>query len=185
MSDRADLLQFINRTPLLLSLLYDLDLMPEQLTEDSPRWETVAIIAGHMRLALMPSQINAAPQENGSEKSHAVSVPHGSADTAPAVAAPNTEPSGELSVALAGRAKYLRQLASYSEPMARHDYQETAALLEKAATALSPAPTDRVSVPRELRAGCTWYADGFLCHHCIHNNQCQLAAPAGSDGEGR
>lgn len=49
---KQELLHFINETPLMQSLLYDLDLMPEQLTENSPRWETVAIIAGHLKEAL-------------------------------------------------------------------------------------------------------------------------------------
>ena len=39
------LLRYINRTPELLSLLYDLDLLPEQLKRDSFQWWQMLILA--------------------------------------------------------------------------------------------------------------------------------------------
>lgn len=39
------LLRYINRTPELLSLLYDLDLLPEQLKRDSFEWRQMLILA--------------------------------------------------------------------------------------------------------------------------------------------
>jgi hypothetical protein len=38
------LLRYINRTPELLSLLYDLDLLPEQLKRDSFQWRQMLIL---------------------------------------------------------------------------------------------------------------------------------------------
>jgi len=38
------LLRYINRTPELLSLLYDLDLLPEQLKRDSVQWMQMLIL---------------------------------------------------------------------------------------------------------------------------------------------
>ena len=45
------LLEYINHTPTLLSLLYDIDLMPEQLIDhqDSPEWQQMAIIVNYWR----------------------------------------------------------------------------------------------------------------------------------------
>src|SRR5690348_5734758 len=45
-----DVLKFVNETPALLSLLYDLDLMPEQCPDHKSReWEQIFIIANHWR----------------------------------------------------------------------------------------------------------------------------------------
>lgn len=40
-----ELLRYINRTPELLSLLYDLDLLPEQLERDSFQWQQMLILS--------------------------------------------------------------------------------------------------------------------------------------------
>lgn len=45
----AEILKFVNNDPDTLSLLYDLDFMPEQLEEDSKSWIKMLIIAHHMR----------------------------------------------------------------------------------------------------------------------------------------
>lgn len=44
----AEILKFVNNDPDTLSLLYDLDFMPEQLEEDSKSWIKMLIIAHHM-----------------------------------------------------------------------------------------------------------------------------------------
>lgn len=53
-SDRDDpevkaLLQYISATPLLLSLLYDIDLLPEQCDVPSEEWKKCLLIAMHFR----------------------------------------------------------------------------------------------------------------------------------------
>jgi hypothetical protein len=51
-----DVLAFINETPLLLSLLYDLDLLPEQHPDhESPAWEKIFTITNHWREAVLQS----------------------------------------------------------------------------------------------------------------------------------
>ena len=52
----AELLLYINRTPAMQSLLYDCDLMPEQLMSktgkayrDNPDWDRMLYIADHWR----------------------------------------------------------------------------------------------------------------------------------------
>ena len=52
LKDRAeqnDLLRYIANTPALLSLLYDGDLLPEQLLEGSRDWGRMLLIAGAWR----------------------------------------------------------------------------------------------------------------------------------------
>ena len=46
-----ELLKYINNTPALLSLLYDIDLMPEQFinNQDSPEWQQMVIIVNYWR----------------------------------------------------------------------------------------------------------------------------------------
>lgn len=44
-----DLIQYINLTPGLLSLLYDLDLLPEQLNEGSADWKRMLTVASFYR----------------------------------------------------------------------------------------------------------------------------------------
>lgn len=44
-----ELLHYINDTPALLSLLYDIDMLPEQLTEQTKPWGDMLIIAAHFR----------------------------------------------------------------------------------------------------------------------------------------
>lgn len=51
----ARALAYINATPLLQSLLYDLDLMPEQLAKHSPQWAHMLTVVAYMRVALNPN----------------------------------------------------------------------------------------------------------------------------------
>lgn len=44
-----ELLRYINETPALLSLLYDIDMLPEQLTEMTKPWGDMLIISEHFR----------------------------------------------------------------------------------------------------------------------------------------
>jgi hypothetical protein len=44
-----DLLSYINKTPEMLSMLYDLDMMPEQLTRESRDWYRMLILASWHR----------------------------------------------------------------------------------------------------------------------------------------
>ena len=44
-----ELLKYINNNPTLLSLLYDIDLMPEQCHQDSPEWQQMVIIVNYWR----------------------------------------------------------------------------------------------------------------------------------------
>lgn len=50
-----DLLRYINATPVVLSLLYDLDLLPEQLERKTPRWMQMLCIASHFKAATSPA----------------------------------------------------------------------------------------------------------------------------------
>lgn len=45
-----ELMAYINRTPLVQSLLYDINLLPEQI-EDSRRWAYMAAVCEHMKVA--------------------------------------------------------------------------------------------------------------------------------------
>ncbi len=47
--ESRELLKFINSTPIMLSLLYDLNMMPEQLTERTKPWFDMLNIANHFR----------------------------------------------------------------------------------------------------------------------------------------
>lgn len=47
-----ELVRYANTQPILLSLLYDMNLMPEQLKEGSFRWGEMCNIIGHFRQAL-------------------------------------------------------------------------------------------------------------------------------------
>lgn len=57
---RASLLSYINSTPDLLSLLYDLDLMPEQLKERTFEWHQMLTLAAwhhyHFQTPQVPSE---------------------------------------------------------------------------------------------------------------------------------
>lgn len=55
----SELLVFINATPELASLLYDLDLMPEQLFEGCMAWNRMVNIAEHFKQ--FEERIKAAP----------------------------------------------------------------------------------------------------------------------------
>lgn len=44
-----ELLRYISDTPALLSLLYDIDMLPEQLTEFTKPWGDMLIISEHFR----------------------------------------------------------------------------------------------------------------------------------------
>lgn len=48
--DQAEVLRFINDTPMVFSLLYDLDLLPEQLDRKGPNWIRMLNIGLHMKL---------------------------------------------------------------------------------------------------------------------------------------
>lgn len=49
-STDAEILAYINRTPALMSLLYELDLMPEQHPDhESHEWDQLCTIANHWR----------------------------------------------------------------------------------------------------------------------------------------
>jgi hypothetical protein len=48
--DRAEVLKYINGTPELLSMLYDVDLLPEQTMNDSRQWlRTLLVVRLHRR----------------------------------------------------------------------------------------------------------------------------------------
>lgn len=57
----TDLLQYINATPALLSLLYDLDLMPEQLAVGSKDWMRMLQLAQWYRHTIATSASQASP----------------------------------------------------------------------------------------------------------------------------
>lgn len=59
--DEAELLAFINDTPVLQSLLYDLNLLPEQhmhRKRTTPEWWRIFTIANHMKAALANRNAN-------------------------------------------------------------------------------------------------------------------------------
>jgi len=51
-----ELLLLINKEPLLLSLLCDLDLLPEQLEEGSREWAQMLVIADHWNRRFKPTE---------------------------------------------------------------------------------------------------------------------------------
>ena len=63
-----ELLDVINETPLLQSLLYDIDLLPEQIKEgDERRYGYMLAVIGHMQSALRASPSEAEQRDNALE----------------------------------------------------------------------------------------------------------------------
>ena len=50
-----DLLSYINKTPEMLSMLYDLDMLPEQLTRESRDWYRMLMLASWHRTTVSQS----------------------------------------------------------------------------------------------------------------------------------
>lgn len=65
---QKELLHFINHTPLVLSCLYDIDMMPEQLDRGTREWRNMLIIAAHFRDALISTPSQTATETKGKEE---------------------------------------------------------------------------------------------------------------------
>jgi hypothetical protein len=56
--DKAKLLARINESPVTQSLLYELDLLPEQITEGTLKWCQMALVVAHIEKAELQAKIN-------------------------------------------------------------------------------------------------------------------------------
>lgn len=56
--DKAKLLARINASPVTQSLLYELDLLPEQITEGTKEWCNMALVVAHIEKAELEAKIN-------------------------------------------------------------------------------------------------------------------------------
>lgn len=56
--DKAKLLKRINESPVTQSLLYELDLLPEQITEGTKEWCNMALVVAHIEKAELEAKIN-------------------------------------------------------------------------------------------------------------------------------
>ena len=51
-AESLDLLKWANKTPAVVSLLYDLNMLPEQLKEGTPEWSKMMLIIAHFNRAI-------------------------------------------------------------------------------------------------------------------------------------